>query len=250
MNLASGEREQALPGYLMATYSLSHDGKRVVFTSSGNAAGDGVWIADLDRRTAPRQLTRGNEFRAFYGADDEIIYMDQGEVRHLYRMKEDGSGKEMIVPEAVYQLISVSPDGRWAFTLMSRPASEGAGTYMQLTSTTGGAAIPVCNDACVLGFGPLRLQAPPIGWSSDGKSLFVSLQYFGLRTARTVVLPYRSDVPLEQLWPKGLRMETEIAANPGARTINERDVFPTRDPSSYLFWRRTTRSNLYQIPIP
>ena len=79
----------------------------------------------------------------------------------------------------------------------------------------------------------------------------MSLQYFGLRTGRTVVLPYRSDVPLvEQLWPKGLGTETDISANPGAKVINERDVFPTRAPSSYLFWRRTTHSNLYRIAIP
>ena len=83
----------------------------------------------------------------------------------------------------------------------------------------------------------------------DGKSVFVALQYFGLQTKRTVVLPYRSDVPLETLWPKGLKTETDVPANPGAKVIDEADAFPA-SPSSYLIWRRATQSNLYRIPIP
>ena len=249
-SLATGEREQVLPTRVMATYSISHDGKKVVFTSVGNPGGDGIWIADLDRRTPPRQLTRGGEFRAFYGAPGEIIYSDQEVVRHLYRMKEDGSGSERIVPDAVNMLISTSPDGRWAFVLMPRSAAEGGGTNMQLISTRGEASVPVCSDACSLGFGPVRMQAPALSWSMDGTSLFVGLQYFGLRTARTVVLPYRSDLPAGRLWPKGLKTEADVAANPGAMVLNERDVFPVSASSQYLFWRRTTHSNLYRLPIP
>ena len=109
LDLATGEKEQVLPGYLMACYSISRDGKMVVFASAGNEAGDGIWIADLDRRSPPRQLTHGGEFRAFFGAPGEIIYMSQGDVRHLYRMKEDGSGNEMISPDPV----TVS---NWRFT--------------------------------------------------------------------------------------------------------------------------------------
>src|SRR5439155_23883519 len=51
---AVGEKERMLPGSVMANYSISKDGRRVVFTSAGSQAGDGVWIADLDRRTPPR----------------------------------------------------------------------------------------------------------------------------------------------------------------------------------------------------
>jgi hypothetical protein len=78
----------------------------------------------------------------------------------------------------------------------------------------------------------------------------VGLQYFGQRTARTVVLPYRSDMPLDRLWPKGLVSEADVQANPGARVINQRDAFPASTASTYLFWRRTTQSNLYRIALP
>lgn len=249
MNLATGQREPQLPGYVMANYSISLDAKKVLFTSIGNHEGDGIWIANLDRRTPPRQLTRSGEFRAFFGGARNIVYMSQEPVRHLYQMQEDGSGKEMIVPDPVSNLISVSPDGRWVFALLPRSEAEGGGTYMQLVSTRGEDRVPVCNDLCALGFGPNRIQAPALSWSMNDKFLFVGLQYFGFRTARTVVLPYRSDVAVKQLWPKGLENETEVAATPGAKVINERDAFPASASPSYLFWRRSTRSNLYRMPI-
>jgi hypothetical protein len=84
----------------------------------------------------------------------------------------------------------------------------------------------------------------------DGKTVFVSLQYFGLGTAKTVVLPYQSDVALATLWPKGLRDEQDVAMNPGVTIINEANVFPTASASAHLSWRRTTQSNLYQIRLP
>ncbi len=249
VNLATGDKERALPGRVMANYSVSPDVRRVVFTSSGNETGDGVWIADLDRRSPPRQLTRGGEFRAFFGSPGEIVYMNQGEVRHLYRMKEDGSGTEMIVPDQITYLVTVSPDGRWAVALVPRTAT-GGGTRVQMISLRGEQSMFVCNEECAIGFGPNRVQAPMFNWSMDGKSLFVGLQYFGIRTQRTVVLPYRSGVPLETLWPKGLASEKDVAANPGAKTLNEANAFPATGSSAYLFWRRATQSNLYRVALP
>jgi Tol biopolymer transport system component len=248
MNLATGEKRQALPGQVMANYSISADERRVVYTSSGNPGGDGVWIADLDRRAPPRQLTRDGAFRAFFGAPGEIVYMNQGETRHLYRMKEDGTGIEMIVPDTVIYLITVSHDGRWAVALVPRTES-GGGTLVRFISLRGEASLDVCNEDCGIGFGPNRLQAPMFNWSVDGKSLYVGLQYFGLRTAQTVVLPYRPGVPLATLWPKGLTSEKDVAANPGAVVLSDGNAFPAADPSAHLSWRRTTQSNLYRIAL-
>ena len=245
MNPETGEKAPSLPGRLMANYSISADGRRVVFTSLGVESGDGIWIADLDRRTAPRQLTRGAEFRAFFGAPGEIVFMTQGNARQLYRMKEDGSGVEMISPDPVINLVTVSPDGRWAVALVPNVAI-GGGTRTEFRSLRGEPSVQVC---CSIGFAN-RIQAPIYGWSADGKSLLVALQYFGRNTPKTVVLPYRSGVPLERQWPKGLNSEEDVAANPGARVINEAQVFPASTPESYLIWRRTTQSNLYRVSLP
>jgi Tol biopolymer transport system component len=250
LNLGAGGKERALPGHVMANYSMSADGRRVVFTSAGSASDDGIWIADLDRRTPPRQLTRGvGEFRAFFGGPGEIVYIGpQAERRHLFRMREDGSGVEQIRPQPVNNLIAVSPDGQWAVVVPEMKAGDGLA--LQLMSLHGEAPMTACENCVFLGFGPNRVQGSPITWSMDGKSVFVSLQYFGLGTAKTVVLPYRSGVPLAALWPKGLRREQDVAANPGATVINEANVFPAASASTRLSWRRTTQSNLYRVRLP
>jgi len=246
LNPATGEKAHVLPGHVMATYSISGDGRRVVFTSSGNASDDGIWVADLDGRTAPRQLIRGAGLRAFFGGAGEIVYIGlQGERRYLFRMRPDGSHVEQIRPEPIKNLITVSPDGRWAVVV---PA--GAESSLQLASLHGEASMTACETCVFLGFGPNRIQGTPINWSMDGKTVFVSLQYFGLGTAKTVVLPYRSDRPLAALWPSGLRYEQDVAANPGAIVINEANVFPAASASAHLSWRRTTQSNLYRVRLP
>jgi eukaryotic-like serine/threonine-protein kinase len=249
LNPGTGEKACALPGRVMATYSMSADGRRVVFTSSGNASDDGIWIADLDGRTPARQLIRGGQLRAFVGGPGEIVYISsRGERRYLFRMREDGSGVEQIRPEPVNNLITVSPDGQWAVVVPA--TADGAGSALQLLSLRGAAPMTVCEKCVFLGYGPNRIQGSPINWSMDLKTVFVSLQYFGMGTARTIVLPYRSGVPLAELWPSGLREERDVASNPGAAVINEANVFPAASPTAHLSWKRTTQSNLYRVRLP
>jgi serine/threonine protein kinase/WD40 repeat protein len=249
LNLTSGEKQNVLPGRILANYSLCSDGKKVVFTTAENPSNDGVWIADLERKSPPRQLTHGREFRAFCGAPGEVIYMSQGEVRHLHRMKDDGTGNEQIVQDEISYLINVSPDGNWAVASVPQaPNMDGMRAFF--FSTRGDKRFIICDNGCTLGFGPNRNRAPLISWSIDGKQVFVSLAFFGERTNRSVALPYRSDASLDILWSKGLKTEQDIAANPGAKVMIEADAFPTLNNSSYLFWKKTTLSNLYRIPLP
>jgi hypothetical protein len=126
----------------------------------------------------------------------------------------------------------------------------GGGTKVRFLSLRGETSIDACNDECSIGFGPNRIQAPMFEWSIDGQWLFVGLQYFGLRTAKTVALPYRSGVPLATLWPRGLNSEEDVAANPGAKVINEGNTFPAPGVSPHLSWRQTMQSNLYRVRLP
>jgi DNA-binding winged helix-turn-helix (wHTH) protein/Tol biopolymer transport system component len=247
VDLKSGERRHVLPGMVMANYSLSHDGKSVVFTSSHKDRADGIWIADLERRAPPRHLVRGAELRAFFGAPGEIVYT--GEDSRLYRMREDGSSMGLASPDRVSYLSTVSPDGRWAVAILPR-ASNGVGTTsLWFVSLRGEKSIEVCNEAC--GVGPRSfLITAPFAWTADAKWLFVNLVHFGMSTARTVVLPYRADQPVETFWPKGLRFEQDVAANPGARAIDEANTFPALGTTVYLSSRTSTQSNLYRIRIP
>jgi DNA-binding winged helix-turn-helix (wHTH) protein/Tol biopolymer transport system component len=247
MDLVSGIRQRALPGLVMANYSLSQDGSKVVFTSAGNEKRDGVWIAPLDRHSPPRLLVGGTDIRAFYGGPGEIVYM--GVDRHLYRMKEDGSGIEMISPDPVAYLSTVSPDGRWAVVILPEDPNGVGTTSLWFMSLKGGKSFAVCNDACVVGPRSF-LGAPPFAWTMDGKWLFVNLIYFGKTTQRTVVLPYRPDGLPQTLWPRGLRRENDIVENPGAKVINAGPTSPASDAGAYLFSRNSTQSNLYRIRLP
>jgi hypothetical protein len=99
------------------------------------------------------------------------------------------------------------------------------------------------------GFGPNRVQQSPINWSMDGKSVFeLALLRAGHREDGGVALP--SGIPLAALWPKGLRYEQDVAANPGATVINEANVFPAASASAHLLWNAPTHSNLYRVPLP
>jgi hypothetical protein len=238
-----------LPGVLITNYSLSHDGRTVVFSSSGYEAGDGIWIADLERRTPPRRLFRGTELRAFFGAPGEIVY--NGEDSHLYRMKEDGTGVEMISPDPVAYLSTVSPDGRWAVVIRPQNPNGVGTTSLAFMSLRGETSFDVCNDDCSVGPRSF-LIVPPFAWNAGGTRMFVNLVHFGQGTTRTVVLPYKSDVSPAALWPKGLRLEKEVLGNPGAKVINAQNTFPASgsDAAAYLSWRGTTQSNLYRVRIP
>src|SRR5262245_8161223 len=137
LNLKTGEKERVLPGRVMTNYSISADGRRVVFISAGSESGDGVWTADLDRGSSPRQLTREGELRAHFGAPGEIVYLKQlNEIRRLYRMQEDGAGAEQITTEPIVNLVTVSPDGRFAVATVPGKG-QGGGLSVKLISLRG-----------------------------------------------------------------------------------------------------------------
>lgn len=246
VDLNSENRQRVLPGLVMANYSLSQDGRKVVFTSSGNEGGDGIWITDLERRSPPRLLIRGTDLRVFFGAPGEIVYTRED--GHLYRMNEDGSEAEMISPNPVAYLSTVSPDGHWAVVILPHNAN-GLNTSLGFMSLRGDVSFTVCNDACSVGPRSF-LGSAPFTWSKDGKWLFVNLVHFGMSTPRTVVLPYRSDASAQALWPKGLRFEKDVVSNPGAKVINAPNTFPAFGATTYLSWRTSSQSNLYRLRIP
>ena len=64
-----------------------------------------------------------------------------------------------------------------------------------------------------------------------------------------MLLPYRSDLPINRQYPKGMITEEELIKNPGAKVINEANIFPAAG-SDYLVWKLATQSNLYQLSIP
>src|SRR6185295_7576833 len=90
VNLESGARERLLPDFLMKQYDVSPDGSRIVFVGAGETEYSPVWIAAVDGRTPPRQLTDKNGLAAFFGPKDDIIFAsNEPEGHFLYRVAQD-----------------------------------------------------------------------------------------------------------------------------------------------------------------
>ena len=245
-DVGSGRQERVLPGYVVAHYDISRDGRMVVFAV---AEGDntGIWIAPLDRRSAPRQLTSGDEYRAFFTPEGDIIYMTNKAPRYLYRMKSDGSDKQQVRSDPILHLMSVSPDGEWAAMMV--PSGHGEDVSVIAYSLKGSKPALIC-DTCIGGFGPARMNAPLASWSTDGKYLYISLQFFAIESQKTLVVPLRPTSAPPLVTPRSDVKEQYFASLPGARMINEKDVFPGPDINTYAFYRRSSRTNLYRARVP
>ncbi len=248
-NLATGAEERLLPGFVVSHYALSLDGKQVLFAPAEGEPGSGLWLANLDRRSPPRQITSAGEYRGFFGAPGEIVFQSNTEARHLFRMNEDGSGRQQISPDPILMILSVSHDGRWL--IASTPVGHGEQTSLMKMYPVHGETPPiVLCDICVAGFGPARIGSPPMSWGWDGDFLYLSLKYFGMHSRKTVAIPLKSSKPYYNLTNGKLRSEHDFAQIPGTRLIDELDVFPGPDPSFYAFSRKTAQTNLYRIELP
>ena len=90
-DLTSGQRQRLLPDFLMQHYSISADGQRVVFVAVDDTGRTPVWLASLDGRTAPRQLSTIDGSQAFFGAPGEVVFGSQDSAApFIYRIDDDG----------------------------------------------------------------------------------------------------------------------------------------------------------------
>jgi DNA-binding beta-propeller fold protein YncE len=247
-DLKTGERERVLPGLVLAHYALSPDGKKAVVAITEGGSGAGIWIADLEKRTPPRQLTSQGEYRAFFGAPGEIVYQTAEQPSRLMRIKLDGTGREQISPDPLLHLVSLSPDAKWATVVVAEGTGSDSGTAIRAHPLRGGTPITLC-DTCVVGFGPARTQAPSVSWSPDGGFLYVALRYFNIRVEKTAVFPLKTGNSFPSVNIAALRSEKDFVAA-GARILGEASVFPGPETAGYAFTRRPAQKNLFRIRLP
>jgi hypothetical protein len=243
MDLASGRRERRLPDFLMSRYDISSDG-RVVFSSPDRDGKPRLWLASLEGRVPPRQLTTIESIGGYFGSNGEVVFQArEGPFQYVYRMKDDGTETRKAISEPVVFLFGVSPDGRWAMVWASGPAD--AVLAYALDSRE---ARVICNQCGTAG-GPARGQAAPIaGWSSDGKSFYFQNKHEHL--SNTYVVPLMPGQALPGLPAAGIRTEADLTAWKGRKVISRADVFLGPDPDKYLYVQIATQRNLYRIQIP
>jgi Tol biopolymer transport system component/tRNA A-37 threonylcarbamoyl transferase component Bud32 len=234
--LDSGRSEPLLPGFAVArtgygSYDISPDGRQVVVASPD---GDGklrLWLAPLDRRAPPRQISNIEGEQPVFGATGEIFFRSvEGTASFLYRVQEDGSQLRKAFDVPIVALSAESPDHNWL--------ALGAGG-VTIFRVDGGA--------------PLRTQiqasATTLKWSGDGKHVFVQGKS-GANLDKAYVLPLAPGHLVPESIVRGLPSEPEILKLPGVRVISLRNVVPGPTADIYAFRRESVQRNLYRVPVP
>jgi len=236
-DLESGQRQRLLPDFLMQGYSISRDGRRVVFSAVDETGHTPVWLASLDGRTTPRRLTNMDGGRPFFGAPGEVVFDSEEKDVFIYRIKEDGSGLQKLLPTPMLIAFGVSPDGQWIPA--QTPNQFGDSTVYRAGSTS---PIRICGD-CSQPQGTEYIT-PPLSWTPDGK--FIYLNFAGT----TYAIPLKPGQMLPPIPASGFPSKEAVAALPGARLVSDQTVYLGPNPSIYAFTKVTTQRNIYRVPVP
>jgi serine/threonine protein kinase len=236
VDLASGKVDSTLPGVTMTDYDLSGDEKEVAFTTVERGGGSQIWLAPLDRRTAPRPVTRAGD-QVSFGADGNLVFRSLDEkTSTLVRIKKDGTGRERITTAPILDKYGVSPDGKWTIAF-SPLAGVDVGKVLAVP-TDGGAARIVCDPPC------------RAAWSSDGKIFYMSLDHNSASSlGKTFAIPVPAGASLPDLPASGISRAAGEGALRGARVIENVSLSTGPDPSTFVFTKTDLQRNLFRIPL-
>ena len=246
LELATGRVESLLPGMSVSDYDVSRDGKEVAFTVIAANGESNIWIAPLDRRTAPRQVVQGAD-QVSFGAEGELIFRSLDErINVLGRVRTDGSGRERLTAIGpILDKYGVSPDGRWAVVQSSGDAHTDPA--MIATPLHGGSPVHLCCQAA---------------WSADGKFFYVAIERSAVLVAAGIL-----GAGWKFCWknPRNPDSAGTIATGPPCcrdrsrprrRGCQRRTTDSARrhvagtDPATYVFTRTDLLRNLFRIPLP
>ena len=241
IDIASGHTRRLFPNQLVTGYDVSDDDRVVAAVAEGDGR-LGLWLVRLDGRDAAQRIRGADGDNPRFGRPGEILFRVSegvavsGRGGALYRIRENGAGRERITDVSSHVFGTVSPDGEWIsnFGLV--------GGQVVLYSTAGKPPRPVLTGT----------QAARVRWSRDGTHVYVSIQAgeaSAFALGRTYVLPVAPGSPISFLPDGGFRNEAEIAAVPGVQILDHADIALHRSTAVYAYSRMTTTRNLYRIPI-
>ena len=232
-DLQSGHSEPALPGVSMNTFTLSPDGRQIVFAATSSSGQSRLWIASLDRRHPPRPFPSSvSEDEPAFGPGGEIYFRAaEGRNNFLYRIKEDGSGREKVFPYPMVEFGGVSGDGQWITGYQGGEEAEES-RPVQAYPIAGGAPVDLCRICSAR-------------WNAGGR--FLSLLLFNEN--KGIVLPVPTGKVLPALPKGGIGSIRDVPSGRGV-VILDAEVNASPLPGVYAFTRETVQRNLYRIPLP
>ena len=232
MDLGTQKSDRVLPDFSVVDYAVSRDEREVAVTTR---AGDGsleIWVAGLDRRTAPRRVVQGGDRVAFAANRDLVFRSIEGQVNYVTRIGIDGQNRVRLSEVSAIDVMGTSPDGRW---VSFGGNFDGDRFEVMALPVYGGEPRVLCRGGC-------RPE-----WSPDGASLYLEI---GIQPPHPIVF-----VPLRQgqAFPDFPAGKTDALTAwrklPGARMHDRPPSSPGLDESTYIATRTDERRNLFRVPL-
>jgi Tol biopolymer transport system component len=232
IDLETMRMEAVLPDVYVTQYDLSPDETTIAFSARHGHGDSRVWVAPVDRSSAPRVLVEHAD-NVWFATNDDLVYrVMEGHANFLERIRRDGTDRTRVVDQAIIDVQAASPDGRWAVVQASGPKVTEA-TVVLAVPMGGGQPRLLCRGYC------------RTAWSRDGRFFFLS----NVSPARTLAAP----IPARQAFPP---FPTDDAAGydmwpalPGVQYLDADFVARGSDPMKYVSVKTDQMRNLFRIPI-
>jgi eukaryotic-like serine/threonine-protein kinase len=229
-DIETGRRTLVLPNFNVTGFDVSRDGTRIVFAALDDTRASHLWLARLDGRLSPRQLSPVDADSPRFGAHGDIFFrMREGAARFAFRMAEDGGEIQKATKEPIVFFMSVSPDGAW---LIARVApEEHGGSAVVAFPARGGPARPVCSDC-------------EADWTPGGSSFVVRISAFGRPQTLVIQVAGGETLPLPAA---GLSSDANASTNAAGVGGNR---YPGRNVGQYAYMKAAIQRNIYRVPLP
>jgi hypothetical protein len=235
----SGQSEAVLPGIAMQSFDVSPNGRQVVYDASDAPGKSQIWLAPLNRSSAPKMLAVAGGNSPHFGARGQIIFRQtNGSSNYLEQVNPDGSDRLRIVPYPIIEIHDVSPGRRWVMAVV--PNSPGSGGPAPVAiPMDGGPPRRMCVTYCV-----------PT-WSSNGKYLYIPVEpATRTSTGRILAIPVGPGEALPDFPPSGIPPLAQPSIVKGSQSIPRENLVPGNDPSHYAYVNTTVHRNLYRLSLP
>ena len=192
-----------------------------------------IWVAALDRRTAPRRVVQAGDNVAF-GANRDLVFRSiEGHVNFTTRIGLDGKNRVRLSDINAIDVMGTSPDGQWV-TFGGRFTGERLG--VMVAPVYGGEARVLCINGC------------KPDWSPDASLLYLGI---GIEPPRPIlVVPLQPGHAFPEFPVNGEDALSAWWKLPNARMIERPASIPGLDESTYVVTKIEERRNLFRVPLP
>ncbi len=236
-DVESGASEPYLPGMSVTSFDLSPDGRQMVFATITEERKSRIWLAPVNRRSAPRMLETPEALGPVFGPSNNLYFRSRdGQQTYLYELNLSSSEIRKFSPDIAVNPPTISPDREWIIS-MTHVKSDESSVVVKAYPTRGSAPVVVCGY-CFL------------KWSTDMRTLFLSFRAPNQGAmGKTVIVSLPSGKALPPLPATGLGSEADLDKSSIVKVLDSSDVFPGLTSETYASSRVNIQRNLYRVEL-